>query len=107
MSGSWPKVLRDPVHNLIAFHNAPWDRLLLALLDTREVQRLRRIKQLGFSELVFPGANHSRFAHSLGVLHTTKKFLEQFDLVTGKRFDADQRSLVLAAALLHDIGHGP
>lgn len=66
MSNSWPKILRDPVHNLIAFHNKPWDRLLLALLNTREVQRLRRIKQLGFSELVFPGANHSRFAHSRG-----------------------------------------
>lgn len=107
MSTSWPRILRDPVHNLIAFHNQPWDRLLLDLLDTREVQRLRRIKQLGFSELVFPGANHSRFAHSLGVLHITKKFLTQFDLVTGQPLDQYQRSLVLAAALLHDIGHGP
>jgi HD superfamily phosphohydrolase len=107
VSDRWPKVFRDPVHNLIAFHDKKWDRLLLELINTREVQRLRRIKQLGFSELVFPGANHSRFAHSLGVLHVTKKFLAQFDLVGPKRLSPYQRSLVLAAALLHDIGHGP
>lgn len=107
MSNPWPKILRDPVHNLIAFHDNAWDRLILALLDTREVQRLRRIKQLGFSELVFPGANHSRFAHSVGVLHVTKKFLDQFDMVRGTRPDEHHRSLILAAALLHDIGHGP
>ena len=107
MSNPWPKILRDPVHNLIAFQDNPWDRLILDLLNTREVQRLRRIKQLGFSELVFPGANHSRFAHSLGVLHVTKKFLDQFDMVTGKQPDEHQRRLILAAALLHDIGHGP
>jgi HD superfamily phosphohydrolase len=107
MSGNWPIVLRDPIHNLIAFHDTPWDRLLLSLLDAREVQRLRRIKQLGFSELVFPGANHSRLAHSLGVLHVTKKFLAQFDLVTGRPLNEYQRCLMLAAALLHDIGHGP
>ncbi len=107
MSKNWPKFFRDPIHNLITFHNNGPDRLLLDLINTREVQRLHRIKQLGFSELVFPGANHSRFAHSLGVLHVTKKFLDQFDLVTGNRLDEHQRCLILAAALLHDIGHGP
>lgn len=107
MANSWPRIIRDSIHNLIPFHDTPWDRLLLDLIDTKEVQRLRRIKQLGFSELVFPGANHSRFAHSLGVLHITKKFLEQFDRVTGTTLDPHQSSLVLAASLLHDIGHGP
>src|ERR1700690_474092 len=107
MSDSWPKILRDPIHNLIAFHDNRWDKLLLDLINTREVQRLRRIKQLGFTELVFPGANHSRFAHSLGVLHVTKKFLDQFDLVGKKKLTAHQPGLVLAAALLHDIGPGP
>ena len=58
MGKSWPKILRDPIHNLITFHDNEWDRLLLKLLGCKEVQRLRRIKQLGFSELVFPGANH-------------------------------------------------
>ena len=107
MKESWPKVFRDPVHNLIALEDNVYDRLLLDLINTREVQRLRRIKQLGFSELVFPGANHSRFAHSLGVLHTAKKFLTQFERITGKNFEPEQRALVLSAALLHDIGHGP
>ena len=77
MSKNWPKVFRDPVHNLISFADTPCDRLLLELIDTREVQRLRRIKQMGVTELVFPGANHSRFAHSLGVLHTARLFLDQ------------------------------
>ncbi len=84
MGKSWPKVLRDPIHDLILFHDNPWDRLLWALLDCKEVQRLRRIKQLGFSELVFPGANHNRFAHSVGVLHVAKKFLQQYEQSTGK-----------------------
>jgi HD superfamily phosphohydrolase len=107
MNGSWPKVFRDPIHNLIAFEDTPCDRLMLDLINTREVQRLRRIKQLGVSELVFPGANHSRFAHSLGVLHTARLFLEQFEHVQGRPLPVEQRAFVLAAALLHDVGHGP
>lgn len=105
MSANWPKVFRDPVHNLIAFDDTPGDRLLLDLINTREVQRLRRIKQMGVSELVFPGANHSRFAHSLGVLHTARLFLDQ--LGQGRDLPAEQRALVCCAALLHDVGHGP
>ncbi len=58
----WPKVIRDPVHGIIPFEDTECDRLLLDLINTREFQRLRRIKQLGMSELVFPGANHSRFS---------------------------------------------
>jgi HD superfamily phosphohydrolase len=107
MSGNWPKVFRDPIHNLIAFENTPCDRLLLDLIDSREVQRLRRIKQLGLAELVFPGANHSRFAHSLGVLHTARLFLDQLQRSVGRPYPVEQRAFVLAAALLHDIGHGP
>ncbi len=107
MGKSWPKVLRDPIHNLILFHDTEWDRLLWQLLDCREVQRLRRIKQLGFSELVFPGANHSRFAHSVGVLHIAKKFLQQYEQSTGIPLTPEQKAFVLSAALLHDVGHGP
>ena len=59
MAGSWPKVIRDPVHELIPFEDTPCDRLLWDLINTKEFQRLRRIKQLGVCELVFPGANHS------------------------------------------------
>lgn len=107
MSKSWPKVFRDPVHNLIAFDDTPADRLLLDLINTREMQRLRRIKQIGMTELVFPGANHSRFAHSLGVLHTARQFLRQFERVLGRPFPPEQSAYLLAAALLHDVGHGP
>jgi HD superfamily phosphohydrolase len=107
MRGNWPKVFRDPVHNLIAFEDNPCDRLLLDLINCREVQRLRRIKQLGLAELVFPGANHSRYAHSLGVLHTARLFLNQLQRSIGVPYPIEQRALLLSAALLHDIGHGP
>jgi HD superfamily phosphohydrolase len=104
---SWPKVFRDPIHNLIAFEDTPCDRLLLDLINTREMQRLRRIKQMGVSELVFPGADHSRFAHSLGVLHTARLFLDQLCRWEGRPLPDEQRVFVLCAALLHDVGHGP
>jgi uncharacterized protein len=107
MSGSWPKIIRDPVHDVILFQDCRCDRLLLDLLSAREVQRLRRIKQLGFTELVFPGANHSRFAHSLGVLQIARHFLDHFGRVASRPPDEDQRTLILAVSLLHDVGHGP
>lgn len=73
------KRIRDPVHNLIEFGAAKRGRqleeVLWQVIQTRPFQRLRRIKQLGFSELVFPGATHTRFAHSLGVFHTARLLL--------------------------------
>jgi len=108
MSGSWPKVIRDPVHNLIPFEDTSCDRLLLDLIDSEEFQRLRRIKQVGVSELVFPGANHSRFAHSIGVMHMARAFLAKVKRVRGDQHNSkDLDPLVLAAALIHDVGHGP
>jgi uncharacterized protein len=66
--------VRDPVHGLIVFEkdgeNARCDQTAWALLNTPEFQRLRRIRQLGVSEFTFPGATHTRFAHSIGVFHT-------------------------------------
>jgi len=88
------KVIRDPIHDYIEL-----DELALALIETPQVQRLRRIRQLGFSNLVYPGANHTRFEHSLGVYHLAKHLVKQVD--------EQQRNELLAAALLHDIGHGP
>jgi len=88
------KVIRDPIHDYIEL-----DELALALIETPQMQRLRRIRQLGFSNLVYPGANHTRFEHSLGVYHLAKHLVKQVD--------EKQRNELLAAALLHDIGHGP
>ncbi len=88
------KVIRDPIHDHIEL-----DELALSLIDTPVVQRLRRIRQLGFSNLVYPGANHTRFEHSLGVYHLTRMLIDQVE-------EHRQKEL-LAAALLHDVGHGP
>jgi len=88
------KVIRDPIHDHIEL-----DELALSLVDTPVVQRLRRIRQLGFSNLVYPGANHTRFEHSLGVYHLTRMLIDQVE-------ERRQKEL-LAAALLHDVGHGP
>jgi len=107
MGNSWPKLIRDPVHEIISFEDKPWDRLLLDLINAAEFQRLRRIKQLGMSEMVFPGANHSRFAHSIGVMHNARRFLTRIEQLVGKPVDEEQRTAVLSAALLHDLGHGP
>lgn len=90
------KVIRDPVHGYILL-----DELALELIDAPEMQRLRRIRQLGLSNLVYPGANHTRFEHSLGTLHLVDQLLDQLG-IAGK-----ERGEVRAAALLHDIGHGP
>ena len=71
--------VRDPVHGLIVFgdngdpERDETDRIAWELLNTREFQRLRRIRQLGFCDLVFPGATHSRFAHSVGVYHMARR----------------------------------
>jgi HD superfamily phosphohydrolase len=107
MSGSWPKIIRDPVHDIVLFEDNACDRLLLDLINTREFQRLRRIKQLGMSELVFPGTNHSRFAHSIGVMHNARRFLDRLAKVCDEGISVEHRTAVLAASLLHDVGHGP
>ena len=80
-----------------------WD-----VLQTRPFQRLRRVKQLAFSELVFPGATHTRFAHSVGVFHIARQLMRIIEDHLGERdFDPDRAKIALAAALVHDIGHGP
>jgi len=91
------KVIRDPVHGYIEL-----DKLILPLIDTPQVQRLRRIKQLGLSNLVYPGANHTRFEHSLGVMHLATMLTSQIDSI-----ENEEKEELRAAAFLHDIGHGP
>ncbi len=103
------RVYRDPVHGSIAFD---WkrERFLIELIDSAEFQRLRRIKQLGAAQLVFQGAEHSRFCHSLGVAFLAKRIFDrlQDDPSLPSGLDSDEtRRVILAAGLLHDIGHGP
>ena len=78
-----PKLFRDPVHDTIALLDGPAERLVLALMDTPEVQRLRRIRQLGLTSMVYPGAEHSRFQHSLGVLWTAHEMLARIAMRRG------------------------
>lgn len=82
---------------------------MIDLINTREVQRLRRIRQLGLSNIAYPGAEHSRFVHSLGVAHLMRRFLDA-DAGREGAFGAElaeYRQLAIASALLHDVGHGP
>ncbi|MET0342770.1 MAG: HD domain-containing protein [Polyangiales bacterium] len=104
-------ILRDPIHGLVAFEG-PRERVIKRLLATREVQRLRRVRQLGLASLVFPGAEHSRFSHAIGTAHVMGRLLDRIATVESvlpptERLDDEARRDALAAALLHDIGHGP
>lgn len=100
------KVFRDPLYNYIALdrHRDGW---LIDLLDCPEVQRLRRIHQLGVSNYTYPGADHTRLAHSLGVTHLMKLVLEHLERVSNAEKIKNARQALLATALLHDVGHGP
>lgn len=105
---AWPERIRDPVHNLIEFHKDGFEEHCWRVVQTAPFQRLRRIKQLGFSELVYPGATHSRLAHSLGVFHTARHLTRVVREYQGEaKFDRVQANAAVAAALIHDIGHGP
>lgn len=90
------KLIRDSVHG-----NLYLDEFEIQLVDTAPLQRLRRIKQLGFTYLVYPGANHSRFEHSIGTLHIASKIADNVGL------DNNEKRMVRLAALLHDLGHAP
>lgn len=104
-------LLRDPVHGLISFTGEA-ARLIVRLLDCAEVQRLRRIRALGLASLAFPGGEHSRFAHAVGSAHVMQRYLERVGALSAElpphdRIDQQWSLVALAAALLHDLGHGP
>ncbi|HLM57279.1 MAG TPA: HD domain-containing protein [Pyrinomonadaceae bacterium] len=100
------RIYRDPVHNIIRLRtNTDEGRLMVRLVDSFEFQRLRRIKQLGLALFTYQGAEHSRFAHSLGVLHLMTRVLDR--LSEKYPIGEEERAAARAAALLHDIGHGP
>src|SRR5574344_671805 len=93
----------DNVHGFIALTKEE-----KALLNTAYFQRLNHIKQLGLSYFVFPGAVHTRFSHSLGVLHITEKLIQKLKIEGCKEFNNSKiHKIIRLAALLHDIGHYP
>lgn len=95
-------IFRDPIHGNIAVK----DETILRLIQSPEFQRLRRIRQLGTSFISYPGAEHTRFAHSLGVYHLMDRVLRHL-VEHGVEIDPGEAAMARAAALVHDIGHGP
>lgn len=102
-----PQRIRDPLHDLIEFQADKFENVLWEVLQTRPFQRLRRVKQLAFSEFVFPGATHTRFAHSVGVFHIARQLMGIIANHLDNEIDPERAKVALAAALVHDIGHGP
>jgi HD superfamily phosphohydrolase len=96
------KIINDPVYGFINFDN----KFHLDLIEHKSFQRLRRIKQLGLTDYVYPGAFHSRFQHALGAGHLMTRAL---NVLRSKGCDitAEEEEAVISAILLHDIGHGP
>ena len=95
-----PFEIRDSVHGLIRLTEQE-----MRIVDTRAFQRLRRIRQLAMADLVYPGALHTRFEHSLGVLHVTQLILRSIE--KSERVSDNNVKVIRLAALLHDVGHGP
>lgn len=88
--------IQDSIHGYIQLNEEEKE-----IVDSPALQRLRRVSQLGLTPLVYPSATHTRFQHSLGVMHLAGKFAESLDL------DEERRKELRIAALLHDSGHGP
>jgi uncharacterized protein len=112
MSSSIPKrkmIINDPIFRIMHFHGSDSEKKILkAVIDSKEFQRLRRISQLGLASHVFPGATHSRFCHSLGTAYVASQILDHLQIICGDVKEIEeQRFEVILAALLHDIGHGP
>ncbi|MCX8203168.1 MAG: HD domain-containing protein [Nitrososphaeria archaeon] len=91
-----PKLIKDPIHGYVVVEDG-----LIGVVDSYAFQRLRRIQQLPLSHLVYPGARHTRFDHSLGCMALAEEFARHL------RLDEEESRLLKAAALLHDVGHTP
>ena len=116
------RIFRDPVHDIISLNlKIQAEQMVFELLDTPEMQRLRRISQLGVSSMTYPGATHTRFLHSLGTFHLCRRVLQHIGcLIIAELTDhlskqirqsieclINSHPLLYSAAILHDIGHGP
>lgn len=93
-------VIKDPVHGTMQFTSIE-NAWVKPFIDSPNFQRLRYVKQLGLGDLIFPGAVHSRFNHSLGCCYIASQIAQKIGLAD------EERQLVMIACLLHDIGHGP
>jgi HD superfamily phosphohydrolase len=103
--------IRDPIHGFVSL--SAWER---DVVNHTVFQRLRRIRQLAWTDVVYPGAMHTRFEHSLGVMHVATQMFDRINATCRERlrdlgFEEDglkrQRTLIRLAALLHDVGHSP
>ncbi len=101
-SGNKKKIVNDPIYGFVSIPG----ELIFDLIEHRYFQRLRRIKQLGLTDLIYPGAIHTRFSHALGAMHLMGRVLDNLRLkgieITEQEYQAAQ-----ITTLLHDIGHGP
>ncbi len=114
-----PKLFRDPVHGQIRFEPVSLEKkapsgagakkswVLQKLIDTKEFQRLRHIRQNGLANFVFHGAEHSRFSHSMGVAYLAAEMYQRILRNMGETTDDSAQLCTAVAALLHDVGHGP
>lgn len=96
------KIINDPIYGFVSF---PFD-IIYDLINHRYFQRLRRIKQLGLTNLVYPGALHTRFHHAIGAVHLMQEALQNLRQ-KGVSITEEEEKGALIAILLHDIGHGP
>ena len=104
--------IRDPIHGFIELNELEWE-----IVNHRCFQRLRRIRQLAWTDMVYPSATHTRFAHSLGVMHVATRLFEAIcsrsnDLLRSEfhmlpEHKPRYRQILRIAALAHDLGHGP
>jgi hypothetical protein len=104
-------ILRDPIHGLVSFESDE-ELIVPRLIDTPEVQRMRRVRQLGVTSYAFPGAEHTRFSHAIGAAFVMKLLVARLRAIHGslpywQQITSDRARDAMAAALLHDLGHGP
>lgn len=96
------KIFNDPIYGFINIHSD----LIYDIIETPQFQRLRRIKQTGLADFVYPGANHTRFHHALGAMHLMSRTLDNLR-EKGHPISNEEYEAALIAILLHDTGHGP
>jgi HD superfamily phosphohydrolase len=99
IKGYWGEI-KDPVYGYVYITEREKD-----VIDSYPVQRLRRLRQLAGAEYVYPGANHTRFEHSVGVMYLAGKVTENYNI--SQIISKEEAEMVKIAALLHDVGHGP